>query len=210
MQIAPDRDAPNRDEVEPVIPSEALPRRGQGLFLLGSVIKALEGEKILLASGIDVRLIVPPLDLRTGCDLALSVADYEMLAAEQILLQAGLSIAGRRNSLDGTAELSQVVTREWFPGDDGAPKSYVMVRAGNMKITVRVCDGLIVNTSGGGCPDIPYLNLMLVGKRLDEAVRPRDLGKTLCGLMLDRAFGEAQAIVQSTRDDMLQALEKEQ
>jgi len=70
---------------------------------------------------------------------------------------------------------------------------WLMVRAGNMKIVVEKATGVIVNTSGGGCPDIPYLNHALVGKRLDEVPRPKDLGYTLCGLMLDRAYQEARA-----------------
>ena len=40
---------------------------------------------------------------------------------------------------------------------------------------------------------IPYLNLALVGKRVDEVPRPKDLGYTLCGLMLDRAYLEVRA-----------------
>jgi hypothetical protein len=65
-----------------------------------------------------------------------------------------------------------------------------MVKAGNMKITYRKDSGEIVNVSGGGCPDIPYLHAELIGKCLDEAPRPKDLGFTLCALNLERAFEE--------------------
>lgn len=157
--------------------------------MLGSVLKALEGEKVLKSADIEVSLLVPPVELRTGCDLALAVFDYQILAARNALEAAGLVITDHRDSLVGTAKLSDVVTHEYFSGTDG--NEYLMVRAGNMKITVRTHDGLIVNTSGGGCPDIPYLNLELVGKTTDRAPRPKALGKTLCGLMLDRAFMEA-------------------
>lgn len=161
--------------------------------MLGSVLKALEGEKVLKGAEIEVALLVPPVELRTGCDLALAVFDYQILAARNALEEAGLVITDHRDSLDGAAKLSDVVTHEYFPGADG--DEYLMVRAGNMKITVRTRDGLIVNTSGGGCPDIPYLNLELVGKAMDRAPRPKALGKTLCGLMLDRAFIEAARIM---------------
>ena len=161
--------------------------------MLGSVLKALEGEKVLKGAEIEVALLVPPVELRTGCDLALAVFDYQILAARNALEEAGLVITDHRDSLDGAAKLSDVVTHEYFPGADG--DEYLMVRAGNMKITVRTRDGLIVNTSGGGCPDIPYLNLELVGKAMDRAPRPKALGKTLCGLMLDRAFIEATRIM---------------
>ncbi len=65
---------------------------------------------------------------------------------------------------------------------------YTMVKAGNMKLTFNTQTGVIVNTSGGGCPDIPFLHIELVGKRLEEAPRPKDMGYTLCSLMLDRAY----------------------
>ncbi len=69
-----------------------------------------------------------------------------------------------------------------------------MVRAGNMKLTFEEQSGMIVNTSGGGCPDIHYLHIELVGKRLDEIPRPKDIGHTLCALMLDRAVAGARDI----------------
>jgi hypothetical protein len=65
-----------------------------------------------------------------------------------------------------------------------------MVRAANMKITVDRRDRRIVNVSGGGCPDVPYLAEMLVGKTLEEAPAPRTLGRTLCGYALQLAFEE--------------------
>lgn len=67
---------------------------------------------------------------------------------------------------------------------------YLMVRAANMKITVSKKDLKIVNVSGGGCPDVPYLAQEMVGRTLSAAPRPRDLGHTLCGYALDLAYGE--------------------
>ena len=46
---------------------------------------------------------------------------------------------------------------------------YLMVRAANMKITVDKRDLRIVNISGGGCPDVPYLAERLVGKTLHRS-----------------------------------------
>ena len=66
-----------------------------------------------------------------------------------------------------------------------------MVKAANMKLTYEKNTGIIVNTSGGGCPDIPVMHAELLDKRADEAPRPRDIGYTLCSLMLDRALEEA-------------------
>jgi hypothetical protein len=47
-----------------------------------------------------------------------------------------------------------------------------------------------VNISGGGCPDVPYLAKELVGKTLNEAPAPREIGHTLCGYALQLAFEE--------------------
>ena len=67
---------------------------------------------------------------------------------------------------------------------------YLMVRAANMKITVAKADRRIVNVSGGGCPDVPWLASQLVGCTLDTAPNPRGIGHTLCGYALALAFEE--------------------
>ena len=68
---------------------------------------------------------------------------------------------------------------------------WVMVKAGNMKLSFEKGSGLIVNISGGGCPDIPYLNAEMVDKTLASAPHPNELGYTLCATMLQRAYEEA-------------------
>ena len=65
-----------------------------------------------------------------------------------------------------------------------------MVRAANMKMTVDKRDLRIVNISGGGCPDVPFLAESLVGKNLREAPEPRGMGHTLCGYALQLAYEE--------------------
>jgi hypothetical protein len=65
-----------------------------------------------------------------------------------------------------------------------------MVKAGNMKITYEKSSGVIVNVSGGGCPDIPYLHAELIDNKLEEAPSPKDIGFTLCSLNLERALEE--------------------
>ena len=159
------------------------------LLMFGSVLKALEAEKVLKQALIEVELLVPPVELRTGCDLAVALEDYDAPAAYAALEAAHLTITDQRINTRGTAQLSTLVTSHEFLGADG--NHYLMVRAGNMKITIECATGRIVNTSGGGCPDIPYLNVMLVGHTLLDAPHPRTLGKTLCGIMLERAFDEA-------------------
>ena len=159
-----------------------------GLFLFEDVPGALAAERVLKALGYHIELVAPPHHLRGGCDLAIALPRVEHVGAARELEAASVHVRDWVDDIEGTAAVCDLVTTVDFG-------EYVMVRAGNMKIVVERATGLIVNTSGGGCPDIPYLNLELVGSRLDEAPRPKDLGYTLCGLMLDRAFLEARSIL---------------
>lgn len=157
-----------------------------GLFLFDEVSEALKGERALRAAGYELRLVAPPAELRAGCDLALALAPFERPGAERALAAADVVLRGWADGREGARPLADLVTTTDF-GD------FLMVRAGNMKIAVEKRTGRIVNTSGGGCPDIPWLNVSLVGRTIHDAPRPRELGFTLCGLMLDRAFEEARA-----------------
>ncbi len=159
-----------------------------GLFLFEEVTEALAAERVLKGAGYELMLVAPPAHLRAGCDLSVAVARVEHIGAERALLDAGVHIRGWVDDAEGTADICDLVTTVDFG-------EHLMVRAGNMKIVVEKASGIIVNTSGGGCPDIPYLNLELVGKRIAEVPRPKDLGYTLCGLMLDRAYLEARALL---------------
>jgi hypothetical protein len=114
----------------------------------------------------------------------------EHVGAERALLEADVHLKEWVDDTVGTAEVCDLVTTVDFG-------EWLMVRAGNMKIVVEKATGTIVNTSGGGCPDIPYLNLELVGRRVDEVPRPKELGYTLCGLMLDRAYVEVRALLEA-------------
>lgn len=69
---------------------------------------------------------------------------------------------------------------------------HLMVRAANMKITVDRRSLVIVNISGGGCPDVPFLAAAMTGKRLPEAPQPKDVGHTLCAYELQLAYEEAR------------------
>lgn len=87
----------------------------------------------------------------------------------------------------GTAPLLEIVKLTDF----GA---WIMAKVGNMKVTFEKASGLIVNTSGGGCPDIPYLHAQMIGKTVDESPRPKEIGFTLCALNAERALEECIAI----------------
>ena len=163
------------------------PFEGGGLVLFSVVRQALEADRVLREVGYRVRLVAPPAQLRKGCDLAVEVNLAEKPGIERRLGQEGISYLSLEPLKTGTSPLLEIVTVTDFD-------SWLMVRAGNMKLTFDKESGRIVNTSGGGCPDIPYLHAELVGRSLTEAPRPRDTGFTLCALMLERALEEGLGI----------------
>jgi hypothetical protein len=125
----------------------------------------------------------PPPEIRTGCDL---VIEFPLIQELDILR----SLDSEKISPIRVAPVSGPLLEPvsiFFTRDYG---SYLMVRAANMKITVEKSSLKVVNISGGGCPDVPYLAALMVGKRLDEAPAPRSVGHTLCGYALQLAYEE--------------------
>lgn len=154
-----------------------------GLILFSSVEEAIAAERVLKAAGYAVKLVAPPPELRRGCDLALGINLVERAGVERLLREK------KADPLDivpvkGKGDLLDVVKITDFG-------EAVMVKAGNMKLTFDKTSGVIVNISGGGCPDIPSLHADLLDKKLTETARPKEKGYTLCSLMLDRAFAES-------------------
>ena len=160
---------------------------GGGLVLFLDVQDAMKAEKVLKNVRYLVKLVAPPPELRKGCDLAVEINLVEQAGIERLLNQKDVACVSIVPLKVGTSELLKIVKVTDF-GD------WVMVRAGNMKLTFNRKNGVIVNTSGGGCPDIPHLHAELINKPLTEAPRPRDIGLTLCALMLDRALEECIAL----------------
>jgi len=157
---------------------------GGGIVIFPDVQAAIQGEKTVRGKGLSVRLVAPPPELRMGCDLALEINLVEQGIIEILLKNENISYVKIAPLKKGTQELLNIVKLTDFG-------NWMMVKAANMKLTFDRRNGRIVNISGGGCPDVPYLNLQIVGKRLDEAPRPRDLGYTLCAMMLDVALFES-------------------
>lgn len=153
------------------------------LLLFDDISDAIAADSALKASGYVVSLVAPPFDVRVGCDLAISVSSEVHSEAICQLMESDIRVTGVVALEKGATHLTEIVVFVDFG-------EWLMVRAGNMKITAEKRSGLIVNVSGGGCPDIPYLSDELVGLTLGQAPRPRELGDTICGLMLDRAFIE--------------------
>ena len=160
---------------------------GGGLVLFQDVHEAMKAERVLKGAGYTVKLIAPPPALRKGCDLAVEINLVEQPGIEHLLDQKGVAYASIEPLKVGTSEILEIVKVTDFG-------RWVMVKAANMKLTFDKESGTIVNTSGGGCPDIPVLHAELIGKQLTEAPRPKDIGFTLCALMLDRAREESLAL----------------
>jgi len=156
---------------------------GGGLVLFLDVQGAMMAEKVLRDAGYTVKLIAPPPALRKGCDLALEINLVEQPGIERVLNQRDVDYVSVTSLKTGTSELLEIVKVTDFG-------NWVMVKAGNMKLTFDKDSGIIVNTSGGGCPDIPHLHAELIDKPLTEVPRPRDIGFTLCARMLERALEE--------------------
>lgn len=156
---------------------------GAGLILFNNVEEALYGEKVLKAAGYEAKLVAPPPELRKGCDLAAEIYLVEKTGIERLLKEKKADYL-EVVPVKGKGALLDVVRVTDFG-------EAVMVKAGNMKLTFDKKSGIIVNISGGGCPDIPSLHADLLDKKLSEAVRPKENGYTLCSLMLDRAFAES-------------------
>ncbi|MDI6889626.1 MAG: DUF3343 domain-containing protein [Thermodesulfovibrionales bacterium] len=159
----------------------------RGFLVFHNTSEVIRAETILKKQGWNVRVMGPPPELRTGCDLVIEFPLVEQLNILRIL------------------EENRIPPIEMVPVDSPLLKpldllktkdygNYIMVRAANMKLTVEKNTFKIVNISGGGCPDVPYLAEELVGKTLKEAPSPKEIGHTLCAYALHMAYEELKKI----------------
>ncbi len=145
--------------------------------------EVIRAENVLKGNGWRVQVMGPPPEIRTGCDLVITFPLIEELNILRLLETSKLQPL---QVVPVSSPLLEPVS-VFFTRDYGR---FLMVRAANMKITVDKLSLKIVNISGGGCPDVPFLAREMVGKRLDDAPAPRSLGHTLCGYALQLAYKE--------------------
>jgi hypothetical protein len=160
------------------------PRRSdRGILVFHHTSEVIRAESLLREADLDVSVKGPPPDLRTGCDL---VIEFPLV----LQLKVSTVLAGARIVPLKVLPLQDLLLEPvgLFQAKDFG--DFLMVRAANMKMTVDKSDLRIVNISGGGCPDVPYLAESLVGRTLREAPEPRALGHTLCGYALQLAYEE--------------------
>ena len=156
---------------------------GRGFLVFDNTSEVIRAEKLLKEQGWHIEVKGPPPEIRTGCDLVIEFPLIEELNILRCLEQSGVSPL---QAAPVTGPLLEPVSlyQEVDFGD------FLMIRAANMKLTVEKASRVIVNISGGGCPDVPFLAREMIGKTLDQAPDPRSLGHTLCGYALDLAYRE--------------------
>jgi len=155
----------------------------RGILVFENTSEVIRAENILKSEGWEIRVMGPPPEIRSGCDLVIEFPLIEELKIIRTLEEAGVvpgEIVPVSNPLLKPVDLFHIK-------DFGR---HLMVRAANMKLTIDKDTKIIVNISGGGCPDVPYLAREMVGRLLECAPRPREIGHTLCGYALQLAYEE--------------------
>jgi hypothetical protein len=158
-------------------------RWDRGMLVFENTSEVIQAEKVLKTEGWPIRVMGPPPEIRTGCDLVIEfplIEELNILRVLQRVKTPPLQIVPVNSPLLRPVDL-------FHTKDFG---QYVMVRAANMKLTIEKASQTIVNMSGGGCPDVPYLAQEMVGKSLNKAPSPREIGHTLCGYALQLAYEE--------------------
>lgn len=159
----------------------------RGMLVFSNTSEVIAAERALRKAGFDVEVKGPPPDLQTGCDMVVVFPVLSLAAVEKTLKEAKLEpekvITASDTLLDPVSLYHVKDIGDWL-----------MARAANMKITIDKRDDMIVNVSGGGCPDVPWLAQQLVGRRLCEAPEPISMGHTLCCYSLQKAYEELKRI----------------
>ena len=153
----------------------------RGILVFENTTEVIRAENVLKSAGLKIKVMGPPPDIRSGCDLVIEFPIIEELSILMKLNEVNIKPLQTVPVNSVLLEpVSLLIEKEYG--------KYIMVRAANMKITVERDTRLIVNVSGGGCPDVPYLAEQMVNKYLEEAPQPRNIGYTLCAYALQIAY----------------------
>lgn len=155
----------------------------RGLLVFAHPTTVISVEELLRDEGYEIRVVSPPPAYRTGCDLSVEFPMEAEAAVVELLNAVGLAPIDVV-PIDGEGmEPLQFVRRRTYG-------KYLMIRAANMKMTVDTETKTIVNISGGGCPDVPYLATSMIGMTLAEAPDPGEVGFSLCAYSLNTSREE--------------------
>lgn len=158
-------------------------RQDRAILVFAHTGEVIRAEKLLKDAGWPIQVMGPPPGIQSGCDLVIVLPLIERLGILRQLEGAGLTpleMVAVTDPLLCPVDIFQTL-------DFG---DYLMVRAANMKLTVDKKTRTVVNVSGGGCPDVPFLAREMIGRTLDQAPPPRTIGHTLCGYALQLAYEE--------------------
>ncbi len=153
----------------------------RGILVFENTTEVIRAKKTLELAGLKIEVKGPPPEIRSGCDLVIEFPLIEELFIIRKLSEVKIK----------PAQVVPVNSPLLEPVDLLHEKEYgkyLMVRAANMKIVIDRDSQLIVNVSGGGCPDVPYLAEEMVNKHLDVSPQPLDIGHTLCAYALQIAY----------------------
>ena len=153
----------------------------RGIMVFENTTEVIRAENMLKKGDWDIAVKGPPPELRTGCDLVIEFPLIEELSIIRKLSERNIKPLQVVPVNSVLLEPVNLVHEKDFG-------KYLMVRAANMKITVDKDTRMIVNVSGGGCPDVPYLGGRMVNKHLNNAPQPREVGFTLCAYALQIAY----------------------
>ena len=155
----------------------------RGLLIFSNPGTVVQAEEMLKEYDYDVKVVSPPEKYRTGCDLSVEFPLVEEPGITRILKKYGLDpTAVLPISSKGMEPLKLCTTKDFG--------RYLMVRTANLKITVDKETDRVVNVSGGGCPDVPYLAYETVGKLLSETPEPLLIGYSLGAYTMSTARKE--------------------
>jgi len=162
-------------------------KQDRGILVFENTSEVIKAENALKAAGWEIRVMGPPPEIRSGCDLVIEFPLVEELSIVRRLSE--INLVPKQ-----VVPVSSVLLEPVSLCQEKEFGKYIMVRAANMKITVDRETLIIVNISGGGCPDVPYLADQMVNRHLNEAPQPRDIGFTLCAYALQIAYERVKEI----------------
>jgi len=140
-------------------------------------------EELLKDEGYSIRVVSPPASHRTGCDLSVEIlSEFESDILNLLDLTNLLPMDVLPITSEGQQPLQFIRSTDY--------QDHLMVRSANMKMTVDKHTKVIVNISGGGCPDVPYLATMMLGKKISDLDNPGDIGYSLCAYSLNTSREE--------------------
>jgi hypothetical protein len=160
----------------------------RGLLIFAHPTTVIAVEELLKDEGYTIRVVSPPPSYRTGCDLSVEIPMDSEAAITELLNSVNMPPMDVVPITSEGMEPLQFVRKKDFG-------KYLMIRAANMKMTVDKVTKEIVNISGGGCPDVPFLATSMLGKSLSLAPDPGEVGFSLCAYSLNTAREEIIKVI---------------